>query len=245
MNMNNNVINTFKEIALKTSIILTYRVGENKYYEKYILKMENKNFYNEKTDVLYLKCGITNKLLCIKGSDICSYKYVDSDTDEMGKLDFDRTVSDLKSNYEKYSLLNKSLKDFDDLFFRTDYGDIEKKLILLFGETISLKKLIDDLNGNGILNKEELDFCKNVWIKGHEERRLEILNILESEKKEAELSKDGDMVEELDEIKKEYINCLDDYTKTINSFKSLKKLSEYWHPLVLPAPEIYRFNTLS
>ena len=130
--------------------------------------------------------------------------------------------------------------DVDDFFFREDYTTTHKQLKLIFGKTIPVENLIQALRGVAELSENELDFCKNIWIKAHEERKLEIIAILDSEIKEASVLEDADLLAEMNAIKEEYGNCYGDFFKEINSFKTLKEVTDYWHPLTLPAPQIYR-----
>ena len=241
--MENSFLETLKKRLLQDSVFITYKVGENVTYKKYFLKAANQNFYNSKYSYFQLICGITNKLEVIKASDVIQFESIDEETDEKGKFNFNAEINKSKLDYEKYSLIAKSLSidGFDNLFFREDYTPLHKQLILVFGKKIPVENLIKDFKGEIKLNKEELDFCKNVWMKVHGERHMEIMKIIDGEIKDSESSKDVDMFEELTLIKEEYNNCLGECVEKVNSFESLKELSDYWHPLLLPAPEIYRF----
>lgn len=242
--MQNSFIEILKKRLLQDLVFITYKVGTDMPYEKFFLKAENENFYNSKDSNFQLMCGITNKLEVIKSSDILTFESIDDDTDEKGKIKFHEKINKYKLDYEKYSLIAKSISidNFDDLFFREDYTPLHKQLILVFGKKIPVENLIKNLNGKMELNEEDLNFCKNIWIKAHEERRLEIVDIIDSEIKEASVLGDADLIVEMNTIKEEYGNCYGDFLKKINSFKNIKEVTEYWHPLTLPAPEIYRFG---
>ena len=239
--MNNTFIEILKIKLLENMVCITYKVKEDLHYNKFFLKAENGNFYNSQNDSFSLKCYVKNEFETIKASDIIKFESLDETSDDKSKERFIKKSEQIKLDYEYYSTIPKTFNEFDELFFREDYTNLHKQLILIFGKIIPVENLIKDLENGIKLNKGELDFCKMLWIKAHKERWSEIIGVIDGEMKDSELSKEEDLTKELKLIKEEYNNCLEEYNSKINSFESLKELTEYWHPLLLPAPEIYRF----
>ena len=239
--MDNTFIGILKKRLLENMVFVTYKVKEGLYYNKFFLKADNNDFYNSQNDSFYLKCHIKNQLETIKASDIIKFESLDEKSDDRGRINFIKKSENMKLDYENYSQLPRTFDNFDELFFREDYTSFHKQLIFVFGKTIPVENLIKDLKDGIKLNKGELDHCKMFWSKAHEERWKEIIGVIEGEIKDSDLSKDDDLTKELKMIREEYNNCMREYIEKINSFESLKQLTEYWHPLLLPAPSHLRF----
>ena len=117
--MENSFIEILKKRLLQDSVIITYKIGTDILYERCFIKAENENFYNSKYSYFQLMCDIKNTLEVIKSSDIVKFESIDEDTDSLGKLRFKNKIKEMKVDYEKYSLIAKSIS-FDNLFFSSN-----------------------------------------------------------------------------------------------------------------------------
>ena len=238
----NSIAEILKTHLQEDIVLINYIENNGIEYKKYFVKQQDE-FFEESTNNFSVVSYFENKPKSLNISQITQFT-TGTENEEI-KQDFVERAKKVKNNYETFKEYPRTFDDFDDLYFRANYTILHMQLLLVFGKTVCIESLFNALKFEKELNEIELNYCKSVWLNAHEQRRLEIVAIIENEINESSLSKDVDLASELNLIKDEYTNCGAQYAERINSAATLKELVNYWHPLVLPAPEMFRFEFLS
>ena len=131
----------------------------------------------------------------------------------------------LKEKYLKIKELNKSIENFDNVFFKENlnYTNLEISCILELNSVITFQD---------IGNVNIVSILKKIWEKQMDISRKEILNMLNDEIKSIE---DLDEKESVEEVKKMVEDF--DYSDELNKISNYDEIFDYWPTLFLPAPD--------
>lgn len=218
-------------------VCVNIQITENTVHCKPYLVPANGNYYNSVNDEYTLISFYEDKEQKFSGSSIVGFNYPESHRKEKF---FDETT-ETKKAYLRMRAFAKDVDLYDEMWFNENTDPFKVKLFLAFGVTIPSVKLINAIQGTKQLLKKELAHCKQIWMEEHAKRKLFVLEMIDKETAAAVANKEEDMVNELNNIKKEYDAVEAQYTAAIEETKKLSELIQYWHPLLLPAPEYLRF----
>lgn len=219
-------------------IFVNLKITENAVHCKPFTIPTNGNYYNSVTDEYTLVSFFEDKEQKFFGSSVVGFNCPESHYKE----GFFNDTVELKKTYLRLRNFAKDVEMYDELCFNENTDPFKVKLFLAFGVVIPSIKLINAIQGTKQLLKKELTHCKEIWIDEHKKRKLFVLEMIEKEITAATANNEEDMVNELNNIKQEYNDVETQYKTAIEETKKLNELLDYWHPLLLPAPEYLRFR---
>ena len=222
--MNNSFLEILKPALREDIVYITYRKKENVFYNKFFIKADNENFYDDDTDCFQLITHVDNKLETIQACDIVKFQFSQQSDNHDVKANFKLLSEEIKSNYIKLLPFAHIVDNFDDYFFSENTKLNNFKLACL----LELPSLEDFENNS----QSVLPDIKELWKRKIEEHKLEILKYLNSEIDANSSVYDKETVEEIKDLISNF-NADDD----LKLISSKEELFEYWPTLLLPAPD--------
>jgi hypothetical protein len=233
--MNLSVITGFLEQSLKGVIAVEIGSSPTNITTHYVSSLFPDEIIKDPDydgELLFVYDFIEDKEKTISFSELLGYSHyssIDSKKQEKIKKDFFK----LKEEYPNVSNLK-------ELFFNPSSKLEHLKLTLTFGNPLTLDTLENDLSKLEPMPEHILQHCKSIWLSEHDKRKIQVEAMIQAEIDEVLAGEDKELANDLIIIKEEYSSISEQYEEKINAISDFRELLNYWHPLLLPAPECFR-----